>query len=49
MKSLAATPEIPCDNRIILPRNPVNIHAVIVSVLGRDEGVNVKSSSADVY
>lgn len=28
---------------------PVDMHAVIVSVLGRDEGINVKAALADAY
>lgn len=48
-KCPAVSPEIPCDNCITLPRNSVNIHVVIILVLGRDEGVNVKPSLADGY
>lgn len=49
VQSFAASSEIPCDNSIILLRNLVNIHVIIVSVLGRDKGINVKPSSADMY
>lgn len=45
----ALSPEIPCGNHITLPTNPINIHVAIVLVLGRDEGVNVKSTLADGY
>lgn len=45
----ALSPEIPCDNHITLPTNPINIHVAIVLVLGRDEGVNVKPTLADGY
>lgn len=47
LKCPAVSPEIPCDNRITLPRNPVNIYVAIVLVLGRDKGVNVKPTLAD--
>lgn len=39
LKCPVVSPEIACDNHIILPTNPVNIHVAVVLVLGRDEGV----------
>lgn len=49
LKCPAVSPETPCDDHTTLPRNPANIRVVIVLVLGRDEGVNVKPSLADGY